>query len=84
MVVPRVVGCLANEAAFAAMEGVANPEDIDRATVLGLNYPHGPLEWAEQLGLSKVVAVLDHLRREYGEERYRVAPLLRRWARFRA
>ncbi len=81
MVVPRVVCSLANEAAFSAMERIAEPEQIDRAVVLGLNYPHGPLAWAEQLGFSKVVAVLDHLRREFGEERYRAAPLLRRWAR---
>lgn len=83
MVLPRVVSCLANEAAFAAAEGVAEPEQIDRATVLGLNYPHGPLSWAENLGLRKVVAVLDHLRGEFGEERYRAAPWLRRRARSR-
>jgi 3-hydroxybutyryl-CoA dehydrogenase len=81
LILPRVVCMLANEAAFAAGEGIAEPEEIDRAMQLGVNYPKGPLAWARQLGLARVVAVLDHLHAELGEERYRVAPLLRRWAR---
>lgn len=80
-VLPRIVCGLANEAAFAVGEGVAKLEAIDTAMVLGVNYPEGPLAWAEQLGHEKVVAVLDHLRQEYGEERYRVAPWLRKAAR---
>lgn len=44
---------------------------------LGVNYPKGPLAWAGEIGHERVVAVLDHLRAEYGEDRYRVAPLLR-------
>ncbi len=81
MVLPRIVGCLANEAAFAVAEGVAEPEAVDTAMKLGVNYPQGPLEWAAVLGYRKVVAVLDHLANEYGEERYRVAPWLRNRAR---
>jgi 3-hydroxybutyryl-CoA dehydrogenase len=81
LILPRMVCMLANEAAFAAGEGIAEPEEIDRAMQLGVNYPKGPLAWARQLGLARVVAVLDHLHAELGEERYRVAPLLRRWAR---
>jgi 3-hydroxybutyryl-CoA dehydrogenase len=81
LVLPRIVCMLANEAAFAAGEGVAEPETIDQAMQLGVSYPKGPLAWAKELGYGKVVAVLDHLHAEYGEERYRVAPLLRRWAR---
>jgi len=72
---------LANEAAFAALEGVAQPDKIDQAMKLGLNYPKGPLAWAKEIGYTQIVAVLDHLRAEYGEERYRAAILLRRWAR---
>jgi 3-hydroxybutyryl-CoA dehydrogenase len=83
MVVPRVVACLANEAAFAVGEGVADPQAVDTAMELGVNYPDGPIAWAKRLGFGKVVAVMDHLRSEYGEERYRVAPQLRRWARMR-
>jgi 3-hydroxybutyryl-CoA dehydrogenase len=81
LILPRIVCCLANEAAFALGEGVASQQDIDLAMKLGANYPHGPLEWARNLGARAVVQVLDHLMAEYGEDRYRVAPLMRRWAR---
>lgn len=81
LVLPRIVCALANEAAFAVGEGVADGDTIDRAMQLGTNYPFGPLAWAKDTGYAKVVAVLDHLYREYGEERYRVAPPLRRWSR---
>lgn len=81
LLVPRVVAALANEAAFALGEGVADAATIDTAMRLGANYPAGPLERAAALGYDKVVAILDHLRDEYGEERYRVAPALRRAAR---
>jgi 3-hydroxybutyryl-CoA dehydrogenase len=80
LVLPRIVCCLANEAAFALGEGVANQHDIDLAMKLGANYPYGPLEWADQLGHEEVVHVIDHLYAEFGEDRYRVAPLLRQWA----
>ena len=81
MVLPRVVCCLANEAAFAVGEGVASPEAVDTAMKLGVNYPKGPLEWAGELSYRKVAAVLEHLAGEYGEERYRTARWLRREAR---
>jgi len=81
LIVPRVVAMLANEAAFALGEGVADAETIDTALRLGANHPAGPLARAAALGYDKVVAILDHLRTEYGEERYRVAPALRRAAR---
>jgi 3-hydroxybutyryl-CoA dehydrogenase len=45
---------------------------------LGVNYPRGPLEWGDRLGLDRVVATLDGLHTYYGEDRYRVAPPLRR------
>lgn len=81
LVLPRIVCMLANEAAFAVGEGVASETTIDLALRLGVNYPKGPLAWAKELGYERVVAVLDHLYAEYHEERYRVAPLLRRLAR---
>jgi 3-hydroxybutyryl-CoA dehydrogenase len=81
LILPRLVCMLANEAAFAAGEGVADPETIDLAVRLGVNYPKGPLAWAKELGYSRVLAVLDHLYAEYHEERYRAAPGLRRLAR---
>jgi 3-hydroxybutyryl-CoA dehydrogenase len=78
LVLPRILACLANEAFFALMEGAANAEDIDRAMKLGTRYPRGPLEWAEIIGLDQVLATMDALAAEQGEERYRAAPLLRR------
>ncbi len=84
LVLPRIVCALVNEAAFALQEGVAGAETIDLAMRLGVNYPQGPLAWGEQLGWPRVVDVLDHLQRETGEPRYRVAPWLRRRARLAA
>lgn len=81
LVLPRIVCMLANEAAFALGEGVADLVTIDKAMQLGTNYPKGPLAWAKEIGYACVVETLDHLHAEYGEERYRVAPVLRRWAR---
>jgi len=72
----RVLCCLANEAASAVAEGVASPADIDTAMKLGVNYPRGPLEWADALGPDVVLAVMRGLQAEYGEDRYRPAPLL--------
>jgi 3-hydroxybutyryl-CoA dehydrogenase len=76
-VLGRIVSGIVNEAAFALGEGVASAADIDTAMRLGVNYPHGPLEWANTIGLPAVVQMLDHLYDFYHEERYRVAPLLR-------
>jgi 3-hydroxybutyryl-CoA dehydrogenase len=81
LVVPRVVCMLTNEAAFAVQEGVADPETIDLAMTLGVNYPHGPLSWGRALGWRRVLAVLEHLQAEFGEDRYRPCQLVRRWAR---
>ena len=80
MVLPRIVCMLINEATFAVMEQVASAEDIDVAMKLGTNYPHGPVEWGEKIGFNQVVAVLSALHRDIGDDRYRVAPLLRQLA----
>jgi 3-hydroxybutyryl-CoA dehydrogenase len=82
LVAPRVVAQLANEAAFALGEGIADREAIDTAMCLGTNHPVGPLARAGALGYARVTAILDHLRATTGEERYRVAPALRRAAQF--
>ncbi len=74
----RIVCQLVNEAAFALGEGVASAADIDAGMELGLNHPRGPLAWGDAIGLDHVLAVLDGLADEYGEERYRAAPALRR------
>ncbi len=77
LVLGRIVCQVINESAFALGEGVGEAEDIDTGMLLGLSHPRGPLEWADAVGLEHVLSVLDALRREYGEERYRAAPALR-------
>jgi 3-hydroxybutyryl-CoA dehydrogenase len=80
LVLGRIVCQLVNEAAFAIGEGVGSADDVDTGLKLGLSHPRGPVEWAEAIGVEHVVAVLDGLWDERHEERYRVAPLLRRAA----
>jgi 3-hydroxybutyryl-CoA dehydrogenase len=60
---------------------VASADHIDLAMQLGVNYPHGPLTWAKEIGYAQVVEVLDHLYNEFRDVRYRAAYSLRRWAR---
>ncbi len=74
----RVVCQLVNEASFLVGEGHGTADDVDAGLELGVNHPRGPISWSRELGLDHVVSVLDSLNRELGEERYRVAPLLRR------
>ncbi len=78
LVFPRILSMIINEAAFSLMEGTASAEDIDEAMKKGTNYPMGPLEWAEKIGIDDVYAVLNGLHRNLGEERYRPAPLIRK------
>ncbi|MBK6290900.1 MAG: hypothetical protein IPH85_02425 [Ignavibacteria bacterium] len=77
----RVLAMLINEAAFAVMEGLATPEDIDKAMQLGVNYPKGLLAWADEIGIGVVTLILDGLRREYEQERYRPCVLLKQMMR---
>ena len=74
----RIVCCLVNEAISALMDGIATAEDIDKAMKLGTNYPFGPLEWADYVGLDTVLGVMTGLFTEWGEERYRPSPYLKR------
>jgi 3-hydroxybutyryl-CoA dehydrogenase len=78
MAVMRTLAMLANEAADAVNQGVCSARAVDIAMQKGVNYPCGPLEWADSVGLAHVVTVLANLCASYGEDRYRVSPLLRR------
>lgn len=78
MAVMRTVAMLANEAADAVNQGVCSARAVDVAMQKGVNYPRGPLAWADAIGLRQVVTVLSNLAATYGEDRYRVSPLLRR------
>ncbi len=78
LVFRRVLFMVINEAIHVLWEGTASREDIDRAMKLGTNYPVGPLEWADRIGLDRVYEGLRALHEEYGDERYRPCPLLRK------
>jgi 3-hydroxybutyryl-CoA dehydrogenase len=80
-IVGRILAMLINEAADAVFLRVATPEDVDRAMMRGVNYPKGLLHWADEIGLPEILARLEALHDEYGEDRYRPSPLLRRMAR---
>jgi len=76
LIFARILSLIVNEAARSLDEGVAPAEEIDTAMRLGVNYPSGPLKWADRIGLDEVLAVLEGLQRETGDDRYRPAPLL--------
>jgi 3-hydroxybutyryl-CoA dehydrogenase len=77
LVVLRTLNLLVNEAADAVHQGVCSPRDLDTAMQAGVNYPRGPLAWADALGLPFVLAVTENIARCYGEDRYRPSLLLR-------
>ncbi|MFC5695200.1 3-hydroxyacyl-CoA dehydrogenase PaaH [Pseudomonas sp. GCM10022186] len=78
LAVLRTVAMLANEGADAVLQGVGSAADIDLAMRAGVNYPQGPLAWADAIGLPAALRTLDNLQAAYGEERYRPSLLLRR------
>jgi 3-hydroxybutyryl-CoA dehydrogenase len=82
LAVMRTVAMLANEAADAVNQGVASASDVDTAMRKGVNYPLGPLVWADDCGLQSIETALANLAAHYGGERYRVSPLIRQsiWA----
>lgn len=74
----RVLVMLINEAIDAVFLQVASVEDVDLAMTKGVNYPKGLLKWADEIGLENVLSKLELLFEEYGDDRYRPNPLLRR------
>jgi len=77
-IVNRILVMLINEAADALFLNIATKEDIDLAMTKGVNYPKGLLAWADEIGISNVLKQLEELQNEYGEDRYRPSPLLKR------
>ena len=74
----RVLSMLINEAADALFLKIASREDIDLAMTKGVNYPKGLLAWADEIGIDNVLKQLEDLQAEYGEDRYRPSPILKR------
>jgi 3-hydroxybutyryl-CoA dehydrogenase len=81
LVFERIIAMLINSAVDAVAMRVALPEDVDLATTKGLNYPRGLLAWGNEIGLERVLAWLERLQADYGDDRYRASPLLRRMVR---
>lgn len=77
MVTPRIVCMLINEACYTLQEGTASVQDIDLGMKLGTNYPRGPFEWANAIGVARVYETLEALYHDTHEERYKVCPLLK-------
>jgi len=74
----RILVPMINEAIFTVLEGVATPADIDSVMKLGANHPMGPLALADMIGLDTILSVCEVLHREFGDDKYRPCPLLRK------
>ncbi len=76
-VVNRILVPMINEAIFVLQEGLASAEEIDVGMNLGANHPLGPLALADLIGLDTLLAIMEVLHREFGDSKYRPAPMLR-------
>jgi 3-hydroxybutyryl-CoA dehydrogenase len=81
LVAQRVVATIVNIAAEIAQQRIAAPADVDRAVVLGLGYPSGPLAWGDRLGAQTTLEILDNVHALTGDPRYRPSLWLRRRAK---
>lgn len=80
-VVNRILVPALNEAIFLVSEGIADPEDIDKAVTLGLNWPMGPLRLLDYVGLDTTLSITEVILNETGDPKYRPSPLLRQMVR---
>lgn len=75
MITPRIIAMIINEAWYTLHEGVSTKEEIDTAMKLGTNYPYGPFEWGDKIGLHNIKELLAEL--ALSDSRYTIAPPLK-------
>jgi 3-hydroxybutyryl-CoA dehydrogenase len=80
-IVNRILVPALNEAVFLVQEGVADPEDIDKAVKLGLNWPMGPLQLLDYVGLDTTLNITQVFINEFQDDKFRASPLLREMVR---
>ena len=80
LVTPRIICMIINEAYYTVEEGTATRTDIDLAMKLGTNYPYGPFEWGNKIGLEHVYDLLKAVHEASNDERYLICPLLKQEA----
>lgn len=78
LVTPRIICMIINEAYYTVQEGIASRADIDLAMKLGTNYPLGPFEWCNKIGIEHVYHLLDTVYHDTHDERYKICALLKR------
>ena len=77
MVTPRIIMMIINEACYTLQEGTASMQDIDTSMKLGTNYPFGPFEWADRIGIKHVYETLKAVYDDTHDERYKICPMLK-------
>jgi len=77
LVTPRIICMIINEAFYTVQEGTANAADIDTAMKFGTNYPKGPFEFLELMGIKNVYNTLNAVYNDTHEERYKICGLLK-------
>jgi 3-hydroxybutyryl-CoA dehydrogenase len=78
LVTPRIICMIINEAYYTVQEGTASRADIDLAMKLGTNYPLGPFEWCNKIGIEHVYHLLNTVYHDTHDERYKICALLKR------
>lgn len=77
MVTPRIIFMIINEAYYTVQEGTATKNDIDISMKLGTNYPFGPFEWADKIGIKNIYETLEAIHNDTHDERYKICALLK-------
>lgn len=80
-VAQRILAVIVNIGCDIVQQRITSPEDLDKAVMLGLGYPKGPLAWGDEIGPAKVLKILTAMAEFYGDPRYRPSPWLTRRAK---